>query len=127
MKVISPRVHGILDYGTILLFALAPTIFGFEGMYATMCYVLAGGYLVVTLLTDFPLGIAHVIPFPVHGGLELVSGLALLAAPFLFGFSDLNETARNFFMIMGGLFLGAWLLTDWRAQTNAHKSVVPNH
>ena len=127
MKVISPRVHGILDYGTILLFALAPTIFGFEGMYATVCYILAAGYLVVTLLTDFPLGIAHVIPFPVHGGLELVSGLVLLASPFLFGFNDDNETARNFFMIMGGVFLGAWLLTDWRAQTHTHKSAVSNN
>lgn len=126
MKVISPRIHGLLDYSTVLLFALAPTIFGFEGTYATVCYLLAAGYLVITLLTDFPLGIAHLIPFPVHGGLELVSGLVFLASPFLFGFNDENETARNFFMIMGGVFLGVWLLTDWRAQTSARNAALPN-
>ncbi|WP_375436793.1 hypothetical protein [uncultured Hymenobacter sp.] len=131
MKVISPRMHGMLDYGTIALFALAPTIFDFDGTYATVCYVLAAGYLVITLLTDFPMGVARMIPFPVHGGLELVSGLVLLAAPFLFGFHDDNETARNFFIGMGILFLGTWMLTDWRANTHtnttAHNSVMPNH
>jgi hypothetical protein len=129
MKVISPRVHGMLDYGTIALFALAPTIFGFEGTYATVCYVLAAGYLVITLLTDFPMGVARMIPFPIHGGLELVSGLVFLASPFLFGFHDDNVVARNFFIGMGILFLGTWMLTDWRANTHTatHNSMMPNH
>ncbi|SNR46393.1 SPW repeat domain-containing protein [Hymenobacter mucosus] len=131
MKVISPRVHGMLDYGTIALFALAPTLFNFDGPYATACYVLAAGYLLITLMTDFPLGIFRMIPFPMHGGLELVSGLALLAVPFLFGFHDDNHEARNFFMGMGILFLGSWLLTDWRADTHTHtnprNSMMPNH
>jgi hypothetical protein len=129
MKVLSPRVHGMLDYATVALFALAPTLFDFSGPYATACYVLAGGYLLITLLTDFPMGVARVIPFPMHGGLELVSGLALLAVPFLFGFHDDNHEARNFFMGMGILFLGSWLLTDWRADTHAstNNRMMPNH
>ncbi|UOQ78605.1 hypothetical protein MUN84_08720 [Hymenobacter sp. 5516J-16] len=52
-------------------------------------------------MTDFPLSVMRMIPFPMHGGLELVSGLALLAAPFIFGFHDDNTLARNFFMVMG--------------------------
>jgi hypothetical protein len=130
MKVLSPRAHGVLDYGTIALFALAPSIFHFSGPYATACYILAGGYLLITLLTDFPMGVARVIPFPMHGGLELVSGLALLAVPFILGFHDDNPEARNFFMGMGILFLGSWLLTDWRADTHANSSsnrMMPNH
>jgi hypothetical protein len=131
MKVLSPRVHGMLDYGTIALFALAPTIFNFDGPYATACYVLAAGYLLITLMTDFPMGVMRLIPFPMHGGLELVSGLALLAAPFLFGFHDDNHEARNFFMGMGILFLGSWLLTDWRADTHArphaNNNMMPQH
>jgi hypothetical protein len=129
MKVISPRMHGMLDYGTIALFALAPTLFNFDGPYATACYVLAAGYLLITLATDFPLGVMRLIPFPMHGGLELVSGLALLAAPFLFGFHDDNTVARNFFMIMGIVFLGSWMLTDWRADTHARtqNNMMPHH
>ena len=117
MKVISPTVHGVLDYLTVAFFALAPTLFGLTGTYATVCYILAGGYLVITLLTDFPLGFLRVLPFPVHGKLELVSGLMFLAAPFLFGFADENETARNLFMGSGVVFLLVYFLTDWRAQS----------
>lgn len=117
MKVLSPTAHGVLDYATVALFALAPLLFGFEGPYATVCYVLAAGYLVITLLTAFPLGALKVIPFPVHGGLELVSGPVFLASPYLFGFADANPVARNFFMVVGVVFLIVWVLTDWHAQT----------
>ena len=120
-----------MDYATVLLFALAPTLFNLGGTYATVCYVLAAGYLIITLLTDFQMGIAHLISFPMHGWLELVSGIVFLASPYLFGFADDNETARNFFMAMGVLFIGTWLLTDWRAdthtQTHGHGTMMPNH
>ncbi|MCA8831831.1 SPW repeat domain-containing protein [Hymenobacter pini] len=118
MKVLSPAAHGILDYLTVAFFAMAPSLFDLHGTYATVCYVLAAGYLVITLLTNFPLGLMRVIPFPVHGKLELVSGLVLLASPFLFGFADDNMTARNLFMGAGVVFLIVYFLTDWRAQTH---------
>ncbi|WP_426493279.1 SPW repeat domain-containing protein [Hymenobacter sp. 102] len=118
MKVLSPAAHGILDYLTVAFFAAAPSLFNLQGTYATVCYVLAVGYLLITLLTNFPLGLMRVIPFPVHGKLELVSGLALLVSPFLFGFADDNVTARNLFMGAGVVFLIVYFLTDWRAQTH---------
>jgi len=117
MKVLSPAAHGVLDYMTVVFFALAPFLFELTGAYATACYVLAGGYLLITLATDFPLGVMRIIPFPVHGAFELVSGLALLAAPFIFGFSDDNPTARNLFIGSGVVFTIVWFLTDWRAQS----------
>jgi hypothetical protein len=117
MKVISPTVHGILDYGTCAFFALAPSLFDLHGTYATICYVLAAGYLVISLLTNMPLGAMRVIPFPVHGKLELVSGLVFIASPWLFGFADDNETARNLFVGAGIVFLVVYFLTDWYAQT----------
>ena len=110
-------VHGVLDYLTCAFFALAPSLFRLDGAYATICYVLAAGYLVVSLLTNMPLGVARVIPFPVHGKLELVSGLVFVASPWLFGFAEANETARNLFAGAGLVFLVVYLLTDWYAQT----------
>ncbi|MET4105498.1 hypothetical protein [Hymenobacter sp. UYP22] len=118
MKVLSPAAHGILDYLTVAFFAMAPSLFNLHGTYATVCYVLAAGYLVITLLTNFPLGLMRVIPFPVHGKLELVSGLVFLVSPFLFGFADDNMTARNLFMGAGVVFLIVYFLTDWRIQTH---------
>jgi len=118
MKAISPTLHGVLDYLTVGFLALAPTLFDLHGTYATACYVLAAGYLVISLLTNMPLGLMRAIPFKVHGKLELVSALAFLAAPWLFGFADDNETARNLFVALGVLFLGTYFLTDWDAQTH---------
>lgn len=116
MKPISPTLHGVLDYATCAFFALAPSLFHFHGAYATVCYVLAGGYLVISLLTNMPLGAVRAIPFPVHGKLELVSGLVFLASPWLFGFAHDNETARNLFVAAGAVFLVVYFLTDWYAQ-----------
>jgi hypothetical protein len=119
MKPISPTLHGVLDYMTCALFAAAPSIFGFTGTYATVCYLLAGGYLVVSLLTRMPLGLLKVIPFWLHGKLELVSGPVFIASPWLFGFAHDNEMARNFFVAMGVVFLIVYMLTQWYPQDQA--------
>jgi len=115
MKPISPTVHGILDYMTCAFFALAPSLFGLSGAYATVCYVLAGGYLVISLLTAMPLGAIKAIPFWLHGRLELVSALVFITSPWLFGFAE-STTARNLFVGAGIVFLLVYSLTQWYPQ-----------
>ncbi len=114
MKFLSPRVHGYLDYVAVALLALAPTLFGFGGVAAVLCYVLAVAQLGMSLLTAYPLGIAHLIPFTVHGGVEVAVTVLLLVAPWLFGFSaDLH--ARNFFLA-AGVGLGViYVVTNYHA------------
>ena len=116
MKIISPTLHGVLDYLTCALFLVAPSLFGFTGTYATVCYLLAGGYLVISLLTNMPLGALQLLPFWLHGRLELVSGFVFIASPWLFGFANANGVARNFFVAMGVVFLVVFLCTQWRTQ-----------
>lgn len=127
MKPISPTLHGVLDYGTCAFFALAPTLFDLHGAYATVCYLLAGGYLVISLLTNMPLGAIKAIPFWLHGKLELVSGPIFIAAPWLFGFADENETARNLFVASGVVFLIVYFLTDWAAENRAAGTTIGSH
>ena len=123
MKIISPTLHGVLDYLTCGLFAMAPSLFGFMGTYATVCYLLAGGYLVISLITNMPLGILKLLPFWLHGRLELVSGLVFIASPWLFGFAHDNGVARNFFVAMGVVFLVVFLCTRWRTQEQPSHSL----
>ncbi len=125
MKVISPTLHGVLDYGTCAFLALAPTLFNLHGAYATVCYVLAAGYLVISLLTNMPLGAVRTIPFPIHGKLELVSGPVFIASPWLFGFANSSDTARNLFVALGVVFLLVYFLTDWYAQPNTADARTP--
>lgn len=114
MKILSPRVHGYLDYGVVALLLLAPSLFGFAGVPATICYVLAVTHAAMTLLTAFPLGLAKIIPFSIHGGIEVLASVFLLASPWIFGFSEVIA-ARNFF-IASAVALGVvWLVTDYRS------------
>lgn len=125
MKFLSPRIHGFIDYGAVLVLALAPTLFGFAGIAALLCYVLAVVQLGMSLATAYPLGLAHLIPFTAHGGVELVTSFFLVAAPWLFGFADVTA-ARNFFVIGGIVLLATYLITNYRA-ADAYRRSAGSH
>ena len=111
---LSPRVHGYGDYSIVALLALAPTLFNFSGVAAGLCYGLAVVQLGMSLLTAYPLGVAKLLPFTIHGTIEVITSVAMVAAPFLFGFSEV-ASARNFFIVSGiGLFL-VWAVTNYKA------------
>lgn len=114
MKFLSPRVHAPLDYVLVVLFALAPMLFGLAGVPAVICYAVAAAYLVMSLTTVYPLGVVKLIPFPVHGYVELVLAPLLAGSPWLFGFQEL-EAARNFFLSIGLAAAVLWLVTDYHA------------
>lgn len=115
MKVISPRMHGYLDFLTVILFLLAPTLFGLNQIPALLAYSLAAIHLLVTLTSDFPFGIVKLIPFPVHGWIERVVGPALIAVPFILGFAT-DEVARNFYIAAGLVIIVVGVLTDYQGK-----------
>ena len=53
MKIISSEPHAVLDYLTVVIFALAPAVIGLTGASA-MIYALAAVHLSMTLVTDMP-------------------------------------------------------------------------
>lgn len=111
MKVITDTNHGILDYVTVALFALAPSIFGFAGTAALISYALAAIHLTMTLLTDMPLGVAKIIPMKLHAMVEMLVGPVLvigaLALPGIF------SGGRAFFIAAGVVICAVWLLSDY--------------
>lgn len=106
---LSPRAHGILDYVTVAVFALAPSLLGLVGLAATLSYALAGIHLAMTLLTAFPLGVARVVPFRLHGMVELAVGVVLVALGFLL----FEGVDRMFFAAMGVVILAVWAATAY--------------
>ena len=115
MKPISPTFHGLLDYLTCGFFLTIPSLFDLTGSLAGICYALAAGYLVVSLLTNMPLGLLKWLPFWLHGRFEMVSGLVFIASPWLFGYAG-NTTMRNLFIGVGIVFLVVFALTQWKPQ-----------
>ncbi|QNP53800.1 hypothetical protein H9L05_09825 [Hymenobacter qilianensis] len=77
-----------------------------------------GGYLLLTLMTDFRFGLLRLVPFPVHGWLDLLTGIALLAAPFLFNF-EAGSAERNLSLALGVVSVVTWFITDWKANTRS--------
>ena len=111
-KPVSARVHGVLDYATVAAFLNAPMVFGFHGTPAAIAYWLAGIHLLMTGCTDFPVGFFMWIPFKVHGVIELLAGIFILVAPWIFGFAQ-EPAARNFFVGMAIVLLVVVALTDY--------------
>ena len=112
-KPISARVHGVLDYAVAAVFLNAPMVFGFQHTVASrVAYWLTGIHLLLTACTNFPLGPFRWIPFKIHGVIELVAGVFVLLAPWIFGFGD-QPAARNFFVVMGIAVLIVVALSDY--------------
>lgn len=113
MRVISPAVHGLLDYGVVLFLLLAPGLFNLTEVPGTALYILAAILGLLTLLTRFPTGLVKTIPVRVHGGIDLVTGVVIAALPWVLGFAD-EATARTLFLALAAGLVLVWLLTDWR-------------
>lgn len=118
MAVLGPRAHGCVDYLAVAGFAAAPSVFHLEATPATLAYTLSAVHLVLTLATDFPLGIVRAIPFPLHGLIEFAVAIVVLALPWVFGFSA-DETARVFCIGASASVLAVFLLTDYRGSSGS--------
>jgi hypothetical protein len=111
MRLIPTRIHGMLDYLMGLLLIAAPWLLGFadEGSAARWVPVILGaGVIAYSLLTRYELGVARLIPMPVHLALDAGGGLLLAASPWLFGFADRVWVPH---VVFGLLELGAAVMT----------------
>jgi hypothetical protein len=110
MRFIPTRVHGAVDYLTGLVLIMAPFVLGFadNGPAQWVPMILGAAILVMSLITDYELSLAKVIPMSVHLGVDAAGGLLLAASPWLFGFADQVFWPH---LIIGILEIGAALMT----------------
>ena len=124
MRVIGAFSHGIIDYATVILLALGPSVSGFRGKQALMCYALALVHFMLSVITRYPLGVSKSLPFPIHGAIEFVVAILLIILPWLANFSA-GVHSRNFFLAIGMLVLIIWILTDYRSRRSADRATDP--
>jgi len=117
--------HGIIDYAFVILLATGPSVTGsgFTGKQATWAYVFAAVLFVLAVLTRYPLGILKHVGLAIHGFVELLFALCLIAAPWFGGFSR-GVLSRNFYLTMGLLMLVLWCLTDFRGIRDRRASAL---
>lgn len=125
MKPIAARQHGILDYSLGVFLLISPWLFGFHdaSTMATLTMVVVGMVvLLLSAMTDYPLGLLKVVPFQIHGIIESAGAMVLLASPWIMGFSYM-PAARNIAVIVSIAWFGVIALTNY----SAYQTHRPSH
>lgn len=110
LKFLSDKMHGILDYGVVIIFALAPTVLGIVGPSALLCYALAVIHLLLTAFTDMPMGVVKAVPLKLHGTIELLVGLALIVVAWVI---PALYSGQLFFTLMGAVIFFVWVSSNY--------------
>lgn len=76
-------------------------------------YILGGVHLLLTLLTDFEFGAFKVIPFHIHGWIELIVSIALGGLAFYF-YTAGDVVSHNFYAGFAIAVFLTWLFTGFK-------------
>lgn len=108
---ITTRTHGVIDYITGIALILAPYLYGFANgeIEQWLPQVLGTLTIVMSLITQYELSVAKIIPLPVHLGVDILSGILLAASPWLFDFADVIWWPH---LVVGLLEIVVPLMTD---------------
>jgi hypothetical protein len=102
-----PRfVHGVIEYLAGALFIAAPFLFSFTDVGAATAASIVVGVLIVFIAatTQGPTSLIDSLPIAAHVALDYGLVVALIAAPFVLGFSD-EGTPTALFIVVGVLHL----------------------
>jgi uncharacterized membrane protein HdeD (DUF308 family) len=118
------RAHAAIEPVAAILLIAAPWLFGFS--YNSTAKVVSIVFGVIMLIsgsmTDWRLSLVRLIPLRVHFMTDVLLGMVLIIAPFVFGFSS-NGAATRFMIIFGALELLTAVSTRWEPvedRTSAH-------
>lgn len=93
LRCITPTLHGVADYTAGLGLIVAPFILGLgeSSEMAVWFSVISGlAVFVASLLTDYKLSLARIIPFQGHLAIDLVLAVTFMIVPFAFSFSGID-------------------------------------
>jgi hypothetical protein len=88
MKIISTKVHGILDYAVAMFLILLPFMLGQDySSLATLVFISAGIFTIIySLFTNYEYSLRKIISMQTHLQLDTVQAIVLIASPWILGF-----------------------------------------
>lgn len=98
IRILSPAVHGVLDYGAAAALVVLPFALALDGLARWLSVAGGAGLVAYSLLTDYTLAIAPLLSFRTHLALDLAAAALFLASPMLFGFEGL---VAGYYYVMG--------------------------
>ncbi|MDQ3721535.1 MAG: hypothetical protein M3376_00375 [Actinomycetota bacterium] len=112
---ISRLVHGLIEYAAGVLLIVAPFLLAFDSGAAVAVSIVAGVVVIaVAASTEGPSSLINSIPIPAHLLLDFALAAALIASPFLFGFSD-ESSPTAFFLALGVAHLLITIATRFKS------------
>jgi hypothetical protein len=122
--VLSPVVHGVLDYPLAAVLIVLPLVLDFGDDAAKwIAFAFGIGAAVLAVGTAWPTGIVRVIPPLLHGYADITVTVALIVLPFIVGFSG-HTTALVFYLVVGAGGLAATLATRFEARMPAVRDMA---
>jgi hypothetical protein len=114
MKLISSRTHTVIGLIVGAALVVAPWILQFDDVEAAKwSAVLVGLFVLVNeVVTTSPASPLKIVPMRVHVALDVVTGVFLLATPFLFRFADEDANKWVPHVVVGVLIAAYALVTD---------------
>ncbi|WP_437839108.1 SPW repeat domain-containing protein [Sorangium sp. So ce1153] len=113
-RVVPQDVHSVLDYSNGLIVALAGL--SARKSSAKIAGVVLGASVVsVSMLTDYRLSLAKLIPIEVHEAIDYAWSASAIAAPFVFGYAKRSPLAALIHVATGAATILGSMLTDYRA------------
>lgn len=126
MKIISTKMHGVLDYLVGLLLIVSPWLFNFAdgGPQMWIPIILGAGAWVYSLITNYEMGVFKTLSMKTHLAIDTMSGILLAASPWLFGFADVVYLPH---LVLGLFELLAVALTKTQPESSYQHSATHRH
>jgi hypothetical protein len=70
--------------------------------------------LIVSMLTQYPLGVVKVLPFTIHSAGDYLAAALLLVSPFALNFSHAEVGLTVFYIVAGAAVLAVSLVTNYQ-------------
>jgi hypothetical protein len=122
-RVIPQNVHSLLDYSNGAMVAWAGL--SSRKREAKLAGAILGAAVIgVSLLTDYRMSVAKVIPIEVHEALDHLWGIATIAAPFVLGYERRAPITTLVHVLTGAGAIVGSLFTDYRADKGVGRQVA---
>jgi hypothetical protein len=114
VRLLPAWLHAVADYAVgALLIVVALAVGGSTGAVATGV-VVGAVVLFVSMLTRYPLGLAKILPFPVHSAGDYLAAALLIVAPFALNFRDGDAGLSVVYLVAGIAVLAVSLITNYQ-------------
>ncbi len=113
-RLVPQDVHSVMDYVSSAGF-VASALLARTSAARMVGFALASGVAGASLVTDYRLSLAKLLPIEIHEMLDHQAGLSAAAAPFVLGYAKKDRLAALVQIAVGLTMCAAALVTDYRA------------